>query len=381
MPKHLTKTLVLRAFVFGFIFLIPTMLNAQEQEVQVVVTGMAVGTTVQSRNMAIDDALQQAVRQTVGIYISSETLVENMTLVTDRIYSQTQGYIKNYEILDENHDDEAYRVKISAQVKTVELVDDLDSIGLLISKKQHPRVMVVLDSRQIDFFTQEGSRNIANKIESDLMQKGFDIVDASQVSHKNQIEVALFEQGYAQAGQIALGFGAEVLITGTVRREFANVRQVYGTNIQFYSNEMQLKAFETHSARVLYSGFRSRPSTAIDYLGPLEAASSELIEEMVANILATWRKDINEGTAYHLSVSNTRFKELNQLTKELQSIQGVSVIKTQSFQSDTASLEVQYKGTLQELVSQISQIQSPGFEITGFHANSIDITIEHLSQK
>ncbi len=376
MPKHLTKTLILRAIALVLLLLIPSLLNAQEQEAPVVVTGMAVGTTVESRNMAIDDALQQAVRQTVGIYISSETLVENMTLVTDRIYSQTQGYIKNYEILDENHDDEAYRVKISARVKTVNLVDDLDSIGLLIRKKQHPRVMVVLDSRQIDFFTQDGSRNIANQIESHLMQKGFDIVDASQVSLKKQLEIALFEQGYAQAGQIALDFGAEVLIAGTVRREFANVRQVYGTNIQFYSNEIQLKAFETHSARVLYSGFRNRPPTAIDYLGPLEAASLELIDEMVASILEKWRKDVNEGTAYQLNVSNARFKELDQLTKELQGMQGISGIKTQSFQFDTASLDLQYKGTLQELVRKIIQIQSPEIEITGFQTNSIDIAIK-----
>jgi len=356
---------------------IPTLLNAQEQEARVVVTGMAVGTTVESRNMAIADALQQAVRQTVGIYISSETLVENMTLVTDRIYSQTQGYIKNYEILDENHDDEAYRVKVSAQVNTVELVNDLDSIGLLIHQKQHPRVMVVLDSRQIDFFTQDGSGNIANQIESHLLQKGFDVVDASQVNFKKQIEVALFEQGYSQASQVAKDFGAEVLIAVKVRREFTNVRQVYGTNIQFYSNEIQLKAFETHSARVLYSGFRNRPPTAIDHLETLEAASSELIEEMVVNILEKWKKDVNEGTHYQLNVSNTRFMELDQLTKELQGMQGIGGIKTRSFQSDIASLDVQYKGALHELVGKISKIQSPRFEITGFQANTIDIVIVH----
>ena len=377
MPDHLTKTLVLRAVILGLFMVIPTLLNAQEQEARVVVTGMAVGTTVESRNMAIADALQQAVRQTVGIYISSETLVENMTLVTDRIYSQTQGYIKNYEILDENHDDEAYRVKVSAQVNTVELVNDLDSIGLLIHQKQHPRVMVVLDSRQIDFFTQDGSGNIANQIESHLLQKGFDVVDASQVNFKKQIEVALFEQGYSQASQVAKDFGAEVLIAVKVRREFTNVRQVYGTNIQFYSNEIQLKAFETHSARVLYSGFRNRPPTAIDHLETLEAASSELIEEMVVNILEKWKKDVNEGTHYQLNVSNTRFMELDQLTKELQGMQGIGGIKTRSFQSDIASLDVQYKGALHELVGKISKIQSPRFEITGFQANTIDIVIVH----
>ncbi len=377
MPYHLGKTAVFRVIMMlGFTFLIPSMLNAQEQEGRVIATGMAVGITAESRTMAIDDALRQAVRQTMGIYISSETLVENMKLVNERIYSQTQGYIQNYEILLENRDDETYRVQVSAQVKTVELVDDLNSIGLLISKKQHPRVVVVLESRQIDFFTQAGSENIANQIESHLLQKGFDIVDANQVKLKKQVESALSGQEYSRASQIAKDFGAEVLIACVVRREFANVRRVYGTNVQFYSNEIQLKALETHSARVLYSGFRSRPPTAIDYLGPLEAASSELIEEMVASILEKWKKDINEGTTYQLSVSNTRFRELDQLTKELQGLQGISGITTQSFQSDTASLVLQFKGTIQELVGKISQIQSPGIEIMGFQSNSINIVIK-----
>ncbi len=296
--------------------------------------------------------------------------------MNERIYSQTQGYIQHYEILDENHDDEAFRVKVSAQVKTVELVDDLDSIGLLINKKQHPRVMVVLNSRQIDFFTQAGSGNIENQIEAHLLQKGFDIVDANQVSLKKQVEVALLGQEFSQASQIAKDFGAEVLIACTVRREFANVREVYGTNVQFYSNEIQLKAFETHSARVLYSGFRNPSPTAIDHLGLLKAASLEMIEELVANILEKWKKDVNQGTQNQLNVSNTRFRELDLLTKELQNMHGISSIKTRNFQSDKASLELQYKGVLQELVRKISQIQSPGIEITGFHTNSIEIAIK-----
>ena len=52
-----------------------------------------------SRDNAVNDALRKAVEQAVGLMLSSETLVENSQIVSDNIFSKTQGYIKKYKIV------------------------------------------------------------------------------------------------------------------------------------------------------------------------------------------------------------------------------------------------------------------------------------------
>ena len=372
-----------KIIVSCLVFCIPTLMsalsNAQSEEKQIAVIGMAAGITAKSRDEAIDDALRQAVEQAMGIYVSSETLVENMMMVEDRIYTETRGYISNYEIIKENTHDGTYQVQVSAQVKTSKLADDLESIGLLIRKKQNPRVMVVLYSKEIDIllfeYIREGNRNIENQIESSLMGKGFEIVDAEQVGRQKQIEAALSENDLSRAVGAAKDFGAEVLITGNIRRMFVNNRQLYGRNLRFYSNEIQVKAIETDSAKVLYSGSRNKPPSAINHIAPLEEASSELTEEMIAGILKKWEKDVYEAARYQLNISNTKFKDISVLKKELENMRGFVGIQTRSFRSNVARLEVKYKGSLEELVDNISQIQFPAFEITSFQSNTIDITI------
>ena len=372
-----------KIIVSCLVFCIPTLMsalsNAQSEEKQIAVIGMAAGITAKSRDEAIDDALRQAVEQAMGIYVSSETLVENMMMVEDRIYTETRGYISNYEIIKENTHDGTYQVQVSAQVKTSKLADDLESIGLLIRKKQNPRVMVVLYSKEIDIllfeYIREGNRNIENQIESSLMGKGFEIVDAEQVGRQKQIEAALSENDLSRAVGAAKDFGAEVLITGNIRRMFVNNRQLYGRNLRFYSNEIQVKAIETDSAKVLYSGSRNKPPSAINHIAPLEEASSELTEEMIAGILKKWEKDVYEAARYQLNISNTKFKDISVLKKELENMRGFVGIQTRSFRSNVARLEVKYKGSLEKLVDNISQIQFPAFEITSFQSNTIDITI------
>ena len=90
------------------------------------------------------------------------------------------------------------------------LASDLKSIGLLIRKKRNPRVMVIIHSREVDSsFTGvalEGNRNAENQLESSLLQKGFRLVDARQISRKKEMEAFLLKGDPSRAGKIAKDF-------------------------------------------------------------------------------------------------------------------------------------------------------------------------------
>ncbi len=365
--------------LFLIFFAVPVIVSGQDKEKEVIATGMADGTTAKARDAALADAMRRAVEQAMGSFVSSETLVENMILVEDRIYSETRGYIKSYDVLKEKTDDGAYQIKISAIVKTGKLANDLESIGLLIRKKRNPRVMVVLSSRMVSgtYFevSREGNRNVENLVESKLIQKGFRVVDAGQVNHKKKVEAAIYGNELSKAGKIAKDFGAEVLVVGDVRREYTNSRTLYGRHVRFFSNEIRFKALETDTAKVLYSGFRTKPPSGVDYLEPMQEASSELVEEMISGILGQWSKDVYQIATYELSLSDASFKDVSQLKKSLKDIRGFGGVQTRTFQSGIALLEVKYKGTIEELAEKISELSAPALEIVGMQSNTIEMKV------
>jgi hypothetical protein len=352
-----------------------------ELEKVIVALGMAGGKAVRARDEAINNALRNAVEQGAGTYISSETTVEQMTLVEDRIYSESRGYIKSYAVLQEGMREGIYHVKISAIVKMEQLAEDLESIGLLIRKKRNPRVMVVVYSEAVNSpywrVVQEGNRNAENQIESGLMAKGFQLVDAGQVRRKKELETLLLQGDPLRASKMAKDFGAEILVEGNVRREFVHEKELFGRNMRFFSNEIRLKALETDTAKVIFSGYRTRPQSGPQALQPLEEATSELVDEMIKGILEQWRKDVFQAGSYQLNLTGASFQDISMFKEGLQQIRGLGDVQLRSFQSGIALLEVKYQGPLEELVEKINNMRSPSIAIAGFQSNTVDLKVRH----
>ena len=345
----------------------------------VLAVGVADGKSSKARDEALNDALRKAVEQGVGAFVTAQLTVEQQKLVEERIFTESRGYIQEYQVVREGSKDGLYEVEISALVKMGKLSGDLEAIGLLIRKKQNPRVMVVVYSRETITsplgVEMTGNRNVENQIESALLQKGFQLVDAGQVKRKKALEGLLLQGDPTRAGKMARDFGAEILAEGEVRRTYVDTRQVYGRTIRFFSNEVRLKALETDTAKVLYSGYKTRPASGAGAFLPLEEATGELIDEMTAGILEQWRRDVFQAGGYQLEVAGISFKDLSMLKAGVKKIRGVTDVQVRSFQSGHASIEVKYQGPAHELAEKIAAIKGPRPEIKGVQANSIEIGI------
>jgi hypothetical protein len=369
--------IILQLFL-GFSLSIFT-LASQEEAKKVTAIGVADGKSSRARDEALNDALRKAVEQGVGTFVTAELSVREQQLVDERIYTESRGYIQSYEVIREGSSEGIYEVQISALVKIGKLADDLHSIGLLIRKKQNPRVMVVIYSREMSSsylgVSMEGNRHVENQVEKGLLEKGFQVVDAGQVDRKRQLETLLLKGDPSRANKIAKDFGAEILIQGDVRRAFVDERQIFGRPTRFFSNELRFKALETDTGKVLFSGYRTRHPSGAGALLPLEEATSELIDEMVAGILEQWRKDVFQAGSYQLTLSKISFTDLSRFKEGLQKIRGVRDIQVRSFQSGHALLEVKYQGSLEELAEKIMGINRPRLVITGLQSNTIEIKV------
>ena len=61
--------------------------------------GIIGGNVANARDKATQDALRQAVEQAMGAMVYSETMTENAAIVSDKISSQTSGYIQSFDVI------------------------------------------------------------------------------------------------------------------------------------------------------------------------------------------------------------------------------------------------------------------------------------------
>ena len=73
--------------------------------------------------------------------IQSDVLVQNYQTIEDNIYSQTAGYVEKYDLINKSKQgDYILQVTVKAIVKKGNLKDNLEALGLLMSRKGKPRI-------------------------------------------------------------------------------------------------------------------------------------------------------------------------------------------------------------------------------------------------
>lgn len=166
------------------------------------------GDMAHAKDDAVEDALRNAIEQTLGTMIQSETLAQNFTVIEDNIYSKTQGYIQKYDILQQGkRDAQVYAVTVKALVKVSQLKDDLDAISTLMRRKKMPRLMVMIDEKNIGetataYHYLEADLNTAeSELMNKFMDKGFRFVDTATVKQNlnREKEAAILEGDVMQA--------------------------------------------------------------------------------------------------------------------------------------------------------------------------------------
>lgn len=84
---------------------------------------------------AITDAFRSAVRQVVGIYVDSETLVSNDELIEDKVLTLSNGFVREWSRIpgSEITSNGLCRIKIKAAVERKLLVEKLQAVNVTLS--------------------------------------------------------------------------------------------------------------------------------------------------------------------------------------------------------------------------------------------------------
>jgi len=161
---------------FLFLLLAASILFCQEGIVETQATGFGDIVNQQlelAREKALEDALRRAVEQAAGALISSSTLMENGTILEDRIYKGARGFVQSFEISKEgpqifqvgpNETQSLYMVEIQARVVQTFLEQSLQQI---IAEIGGIRTLVSL----------EGNEVFRSGVISMLLESGIDVLD------------------------------------------------------------------------------------------------------------------------------------------------------------------------------------------------------------
>lgn len=346
------------------------------------------GDKVAARDKAIDDAKRKAVEQAVGTMVSSSTVTENFQLISDKIYSKSTGYIKNYKVVSEKVEEGTVMVKIKATVGTGDLKNDLDGILQVLRAKNMPRVLVMIAEQHVGAAQPEfwwGDKTfktsmdvVENAIISEWQPKGVKFVDRQALMGKMSTGLASNSTpDQSMVKEFAGTSGAELVIRGDA------VAQDNGTIMSTQMHSVQA----TVSARALNldDGTIVATSTvnlSVGHINPLmggnialKKAGEKAAKELLEKILAQWSSDVSGPATVNLKISGVKKSKYRKLLADFMrdEVRGVKEVHKRGYKKKVAEFDVVITGDAQDLATELEEKKFPGFtiEIDEIQANSI----------
>lgn len=362
---------LLLVITFGIIssYAVPQVEPASDEQ-EVVARGVGAiigGDVAKAEDDALASALRNAVEQVIGTMVQSEILVQNYQTIEDNIYSRTQGYVKRYEVVNKSQrGDNILEITIKAVVKKSDLKNDLEAIGLLISRKGRPRLMVIVDEKNMDehySYWSVDMNTTENEIMNQLLEKGFPFVDRQVAMKKLERDMimAAVNGDETAARSIGLQAGAEVLIVGKAISKPASgapavLRQAGMVSCQATVN---LRAIRADDGTILATTSQQAAAAHIDQLTggtlALKRAAKMAADELSDKIIARWQKDIYSGTTINLRLLNVgSYSDLVKIKNLLPVvIRGVQKVYQRDYSQNTAFFEMEVRGNANQVAEEL----------------------------
>ncbi|MCW5830054.1 MAG: flagellar assembly protein T N-terminal domain-containing protein [Deltaproteobacteria bacterium] len=364
-------------------------LQAQEDPVrEVTVTGESVleGDNVAvARDRALQAAFRNAVEQVVGIVVRSESEMRDFELVRDEIYSQSKGFVQNYEIVSEAPSgDGAYKVTIRARVSTKVLQDSIrDMVDIyLVKNSNKPRTMIFLKEQNVGDTTaavesaNRGGRalvesismgTVENSMTQVLTDNGFPMIDPQTVSKQIAVVGAIGAADITDAQAKKLGelTKAEIVIYGNAFSKAGN--QIPGTPLHTVSGGLSIKVVHTDTGKIIASETRS--GTGSPHISAATAGENLLKKmgtESAAVLMPKIIRALTQDGSVNLVIKfqNMRFGDWVAFKKELRnSSSKITAIADRPVEGSQRTYELTVsRGTATDLAEEIYGHEFPGFE-------------------
>jgi len=352
-------------------------LAASAADSQTVVTtgeaALSIGHT-QARQEAINQARRLAVEQAMGVYVVSETLVQNMALVQDSILTQSSGYISGHKILSETQANGILTVRLEATVSVEPLVEQLAKLGLL----RDWTVAVLLVSSGEARSSNEAAKSRLNQM---MIEKGFKVADdRALVALRQPAMLAQIQQGnHLAALPVLRDSGVDVLVVGTTltRMTEDGVMETYGgIKTVLTQGRIDAQAIRVDTGEML----ASQAFQAVAGGSGREMAEAKAMEQAASKAGAFFALQIAKLPAatsqrLQLSVQGLSFGREQAFQNALKQVTGVRSVQRKVYRNQNAQYEIDYSGKANDLAMALdaqAALKAFKFEIQSVTAGLIE---------
>ncbi len=333
-----------------------------------------------ARNLAMEDAKRKAIEAGAGVYVKSESEIDQFGNLFENFFSRSQGFIGKMEIIKEGQRGSDYFISINADVYLDIVLENLSELDILDDHK----VMLFIDEKT------SGTPFSAQTLETELMNQlisNFIIVDRQQmdaVKAKNAVDQAIagnLDAALALANQ----FGADTFIVGTAQaQQNTNMNETMSVGGYFgtYDALVQLKVINANTARVIFA--KNFQITGTPGNSETMAASNAMIKagqaigkEVNIEVPKKWGAMSIDGYRYRVTVKNASFATINNITELLRGTSGFVKITGEQFNAGVVTFDLVHKQKAINVAGMIDGKAAGGqkFSVVGYTDSSLDLKV------
>ena len=344
-----------------------------------------------SRDEAIEAAQRAAVEQASGVIISTESQMRNFDLVSDEVLSQSKGFIRSYDVIQQGQDGPFFNVTIRAVVVKKDFIQNFENaLENLYKRVGKPRIMLVvqeIENTSGDANAADKSDSALNVVEKEirkiLLKQGFTFIDARTLKKGSLLNKARAgdanRDGLLDAARVSK---AELVMLGRGRIGAKSMLQKFN----IVEASVGLDVIRTDNGEVMASdvatgkGLHINEDTAA--VTALQKAADEITPKIMEQVTYQWLKEKNEGQRIEMVVKGASFGDVVNLRRALgNTVKGVRKVRQKSFNNGVALLELESKDSPDRLAESLYDAEFEGFKLTIEDVTASTLTVKLVKQK
>ena len=340
-----------------------------------------------SRETAIADGLVVAVSRVLFDVVPQETVVGNFQLLSERVFSKTDEFVRNYKVLTESTQGQLHRVVVQATVSIRRLKQALKEIGVHIGKRPYPRVLFCVAEKLVNDLSFEywwsadpsWKRGVSEEsMRQILKDKGFVLVaPQSNVASGNLPP----ELSVPEAVSLAQQLKAEIVILG--QAEAQEAPSTMAGTIRSFKGTLIARAIRVDTGEQIAQTQRSALAASEEpYAGSREAlrnAAALSGEDLALQIAEAWFSPESGLSRTELIIEGVggKIASFVKFRGALSTMSGVENLQLKEMMPDAAVLLVDYQGTTRALADALllQNFGTFGLNISAIETNKIRLQL------
>jgi hypothetical protein len=328
---------------------------------------------------AKDDAMRNCVQQVATTVVTAATETDQAQLLSDKIYSHSQGYIKKFDVLEEKQDGNVWTMKVRCEVSEGKLDEDMMAFGIAYRREGLPRVMVMIAEQAINATEASGwwqgggnaadLRVMENSFMDRMSKSGFSFVDPEILSGKVKLEVVGADPNAQQAREIGSLAGAEIVIVGrAIAKPLGTIALDNGTFYSAVAN-VSARAVETKSGKILASAeFTGKAGKGFEQTtagrNALSESGRQLAGDLFAKIGKVWAGRYGSRNIDLIVRGVDDFGRVSAFkTALVNGVKGVKAVEMRGMEDGKAEMDVTITGRAEEFAADLAARKLPGFTV------------------